>query len=45
MTARRLATGGHIDRSTPLSFSWDGISMKGFTDEEVRDYALQKDED
>ena len=31
MTARRLAKGGHIDRSTPLSFSWDGISMKGFT--------------
>ena len=31
MTARRLAKGGHIDRSTPLSFSWDGTPMIGFT--------------
>jgi len=30
MTARRLNTGGRIDRSSKLSFSWDGKVLTGF---------------
>lgn len=30
MTARRLATGGRIDRSAPVSFTWDGRQLNGF---------------
>jgi len=30
MTARRLPTGGHIDRSKSLTFKWDGLSLTGF---------------
>lgn len=30
MTARRLQNGGRIDRSTPLTFTWDGKPLSGF---------------
>ncbi len=30
MTAKRLSSGGLIDRSTPVSFSWDGKQCGGF---------------
>lgn len=30
MSARRLAKGGRIDRSKPLTFSWDGQTMTGY---------------
>lgn len=30
MSATRLNTGGRIDRSQPLSFTWDGRSYRGF---------------
>lgn len=31
MTAKRLATGGVIDRAKPLNFSFDGMSLSGFS--------------
>ncbi len=31
MTAQRLSKGGHIDRTRPLTFSWDGNPMSGYT--------------
>ena len=30
MTAQRLRKGGHIDRTRPLTFRWDGTSMSGY---------------
>ena len=30
MTAQRLPKGGHIDRTCPLTFHWDGTSMSGY---------------
>ena len=30
MSARRLATGGRIDRSKPVKFTWDGQEFQGF---------------
>ena len=30
MTAQRLPTGGHIDRTHPLTFHWDGTPMSGY---------------
>ena len=30
MSARRLDKGGRIDRSQPVSFRWDGRTLKGF---------------
>lgn len=30
MSARRLATGGRIDRSKPMKFTWDGQELQGF---------------
>ncbi|QOF75093.1 sarcosine oxidase subunit alpha family protein (plasmid) [Aminobacter sp. SR38] len=30
MTARRLETGGRIDRSSPITFCWDGTILNGF---------------
>ena len=30
MTAQRLPKGGHIDRTRPLTFSWDGTPMSGY---------------
>lgn len=30
MSARRLPSGGRIDRSKPLSFKWDGRALTGF---------------
>ena len=30
MSARRLERGGRIDRTTPISFTWDGKSLSGF---------------
>ena len=30
MSARRLATGGRIDRSKPVKFTWDGQELQGF---------------
>lgn len=30
MTVRRLDTGGRIDRSRPLGFTWDGMRLGGF---------------
>ncbi len=30
MTARRLSSGGHIDRSKPVKFTWDGRTMSGY---------------
>ena len=30
MSARRLGSGGLIDRSKPLQFTWDGMSMRGY---------------
>ena len=30
MTARRLATGGRIDRAKPINFTWDGKAFSGY---------------
>ena len=30
MTAQRLPKGGHIDRTCPLTFHWDGTPMIGY---------------
>ena len=30
MSARRLATGGRIDRSKPVKFTWDGQEFRDF---------------
>jgi len=30
MTAQRLPKGGHIDRTCPLTFHWDGTPMSGY---------------
>ena len=30
MSALRLATGGRIDRSKPVKFTWDGQELQGF---------------
>ncbi|MGB3315245.1 MAG: 2Fe-2S iron-sulfur cluster-binding protein, partial [Albidovulum sp.] len=30
MSARRLDKGGRIDRTRPVSFRWDGLTLKGF---------------
>ena len=31
MSASRVKTGGRIDRGTPLTFSWDGRKMQGYS--------------
>jgi hypothetical protein len=30
MTAKRLDSGGRIDRSRPITFTWDGKPLLGF---------------
>lgn len=43
MTASRLASGGTIDRSRPLSISFDGMTLKGFAGDTLASALLAND--
>lgn len=43
MTASRLAQGGAIDRTRPLSFSFDGLRLSGFAGDTVASALLAND--
>jgi sarcosine oxidase subunit alpha len=43
MTAKRLESGGRIDRSKPLSFSFDGIELSAFEGDTIASALLAND--
>ena len=40
MSAKRLDSGGHIDRSKRINFSWDGRSLSGFAGDSLASASL-----
>ena len=44
MSARRLPTGGRIDRSKPLSFTWDGMKIQGYQGDTLASALLASDQ-
>ena len=44
MTAKRLDTGGRIDRNKTVSFSWDGKKLSGFAGDTLASALLANNE-
>ncbi len=44
MTAKRLETGGNIDRTRPVTFTWDGKSLQGFAGDTLASALMANDE-
>ena len=44
MTAQRLPKGGHIDRTRPLTFRWDGTPMSGYAGDTLASALMANDE-
>ncbi len=44
MSAKRLAQGGRIDRSQPISFKWDGMTLQGFQGDTLASALLANNE-
>jgi heterotetrameric sarcosine oxidase alpha subunit len=44
MTAKRLETGGNIDRTRSVTFTWDGKSLQGFAGDTLASALMANDE-
>ncbi len=44
MSARRLASGGRIDRSRPVSFTWEGKPLQGFAGDTLASALMANDQ-
>jgi len=44
MSARRLNSGGRVDRSRPVTFSWDGKKISGFAGDTLASALMANDE-
>ena len=45
MSAKRLKTGGRIDRTKPVTFTWDGRTINGFCGDTLASALLAGNED
>ena len=44
MISKRLSSGGHIDRRSPVRFTWDGKSLSGYAGDSLASALLANDE-